>query len=224
MLAPENKGLSYGDGGFSSLVYYVIPWNDGYSVCSDSKIKKHPDTKWVYNTRDKKIAMKENMNNWKIKYTKGDLVRDAERDFDVIAHGCNCWCSMGKGIALTVKIKYPRAFDADRATALGSSDKLGTYSSWSNDEITILNMYTQWTYKGSSVKADYDAIRNGMKLVKQNFSGKKIGLPLIGAGLAGGDFDIIETIITEELRGENVTIVVWEKDYKNLEKYKSKLS
>ena len=24
-----------------------------------------------------------------IKYIKGDLVRDAERDYDVIGHGCN---------------------------------------------------------------------------------------------------------------------------------------
>ena len=33
------------------------------------------------------------------------------------------------------------------------------------------------------------------------------GLPLIGAGLAGGDWTIIEKIIEEETRGEYVTIV-----------------
>ena len=40
----------------------------------------------------------------------------------------------------------------------------------------------------------------------------KIGLPLIGAGIAGGSWDRIEKIIREELWGEDVTIVVWEKD------------
>lgn len=147
-----------------------------------------------------------------IKYIKGDLVRDAERDYDVIGHGCNCWCTMGAGIALGVKRKWRRAYDADCATAYGDSEKLGTYSSWSNNDITILNLYTQWNYKGSNgVKADYAAIRDCMSLIKQNFSGKKIGLPLIGAGLAGGDWNIIEQIIEDELEGEDVTVVVWEK-------------
>jgi len=147
-----------------------------------------------------------------IKYVKGDLIRDAERDFDVIAHGCNCWCTFGAGIALNVKNTYPRAYDADTATAYGDSDKLGTYTMWENDDITILNLYTQWNYKGSNgVKADYDAIRNCMILIKEDFGGKKIGLPLIGAGLAGGDWDIISKIIEEELEGEDVTVVIWER-------------
>jgi O-acetyl-ADP-ribose deacetylase (regulator of RNase III) len=159
-----------------------------------------------------------------IKYTKGDLVRDAERDFDVIAHGCNCYCVFGAGIALTVKRKYPQAYSADKASAFADKGKLGTYTQWSNDNITILNMYTQWDYKGRNINADYDAIRGCMKAMKSEFSGKKIGLPLIGSGLAGGDFYVIEKIISEELLNEDVTIVVWEKDYKNLEKYKSKFS
>lgn len=150
------------------------------------------------------------MENWKIKYTQGDLVRDAERDFDVIGHGCNCWCTMGNGIALDVKNKWPRAYDADRATSLGDKDKLGTFTSWNTNGFSVLNLYTQWHYKGSDVKADYEAIRNCMKLVKKYFSGKKIGLPLIGAGLAGGDWGVIEKIIEEELLGEDVTVVIWE--------------
>jgi len=159
-----------------------------------------------------------------IKYIKGDLIRDAERDFDVIGHGCNCYCTFGAGIALGVKKSYPDAYAVDKASAFADKGKLGTYTEWSNDNITIINMYTQWDYKNSGRSADYDAIRSCMKAMKSEFSGKKIGLPLVGAGLAGGDFDIIEKIIKEELINEDVTIVVWEKDYKNLKKYKSKLS
>jgi len=146
-----------------------------------------------------------------IKYIKGDLVRDAERDFDVVAHGCNCYCTMGAGIALGVKIKWPQAYAADKASAFADKGKLGTYTQWISNDITVVNMYTQWDYKGSSVNADYDAIRNCMKLMKQNFSGKKIGLPLIGAGLAGGDWNVISEIIEEELVSEDVTVVIWEK-------------
>lgn len=148
--------------------------------------------------------------NWNIKYVKGNLIRDAERDFDVIAHGCNCYCVFGKGIALDVKNKYPRAYDADRTTGLGDKSKLGTYTMWQNENIIILNLYTQWHYSGTDVKADYDAIRSCMQKIKRDFSGKKIGLPFIGAGLAKGDWGIISSIISEELNSEDVTIVVWE--------------
>jgi len=151
------------------------------------------------------------MENWKIKYTQGDLVRDAERDFDVIGHGCNCFNNMGAGIAKDVRIQYPGAYKVDVATQMGSKDKLGKYTKWDGENITILNLYTQWKYGNSERNADYDAIRNCMKSIKEDYSGKKIGLPLIGAGLAQGDWGIISKIIEEELIGEDVTIMIWEK-------------
>jgi O-acetyl-ADP-ribose deacetylase (regulator of RNase III) len=53
------------------------------------------------------------------------------------------------------------------------------------------------------------------KIMKQKFSGKKIGLPLIGAGLASGNWETIESIIKEELLDEDVTVVIWEKGNNN---------
>ena len=49
-----------------------------------------------------------------------------------------------------------------------------------------------------------------MQWIKQHYAGQRIGLPKIGAGLAGGDWEVIEKIIEEELAGENVSIVVLE--------------
>jgi O-acetyl-ADP-ribose deacetylase (regulator of RNase III) len=46
-----------------------------------------------------------------------------------------------------------------------------------------------------------------MAWIKTNFSGERIGLPKIGAGLAGGDWSVILAIISEELASEDVTIV-----------------
>lgn len=38
------------------------------------------------------------------KEIKGDLIKLAlEGEFDVIAHGCNCFCTMGAGIAVAMK-------------------------------------------------------------------------------------------------------------------------
>lgn len=54
---------------------------------------------------------------------------------------------------------------------------------------------------------DYEALRSGLRAMKEKFSGKRIGLPKLGSLLAGGNWSIIEKIIEEEMRGEYVTIV-----------------
>ena len=46
-----------------------------------------------------------------------------------------------------------------------------------------------------------------MKWIAENHKDKKIGMPKIGAGLGGGDWNIIKEIIEEELNGIDVTIV-----------------
>ncbi len=57
------------------------------------------------------------------------------------------------------------------------------------------------------MKANYEAIRSVFKKLKSNYSGKRIGYPKIGAGLAGGDWEKISKIIDEELFNEDHTLV-----------------
>lgn len=147
---------------------------------------------------------------------QGDLVDKARvGEFDVIVHGCNCFCTMGAGIAKTIKQVFPAAYQADKATSSGDEAKLGQYSIAQvevNDKpLTIINGYTQFDWRGAGRKADYDAIRQVFRRVKQNYSGKRIGYPAIGAGLAGGDWAVIAAIINEELAGENHVFVEWKK-------------
>jgi len=131
--------------------------------------------------------------------------------FDVIIHGCNCQCQMGKGIALSIKRQFPEAYAADRATAIGDPMKLGTISVAEivrgDHTFAIVNGYTQFHWRGAGVKADYDAIEKVMQAVKQRFAGKRIGYPKIGAGLAEGDWNRISSIIETELNGEDHTYV-----------------
>ena len=146
---------------------------------------------------------------------EGDLLALAiSGEFDVIVHGCNCQNTMGAGIAKSIKQKFPAAYKADLATAKGSKEKLGTYSSacvhCEGHELTIVNAYTQFSWRGRGVKADYDAIRSVFKAIQSAFSGKRIGYPLIGAGLAGGNWELIAKIIDEELAGENHTLVKYQ--------------
>ncbi len=143
---------------------------------------------------------------------KGDLIKlSIEGDFDVIIHGCNCFCSMGAGIAKTIKSEFPEAYQADLQTGKGNKEKLGTYSSATvmqgGHELTIINAYTQFNWSGRGVIVNYDAIRSVFGKVKEEYTGKRIGYPLIGAGLAGGDWGIISKVIDEELADENHTLV-----------------
>jgi O-acetyl-ADP-ribose deacetylase (regulator of RNase III) len=147
---------------------------------------------------------------------KGDLIKLAQDGtFDVIIHGCNCQCEMSAGIAKFIRNTFPEAYEADLKTEKGSRDKLGTISyatvNKADHEITVINAYTQFDYKGTLVLVDYDAVRSVMRAVKEAFSGRRIGYPKIGAGLAGGDWEILSKIIDEELAGEDHMLVEFSK-------------
>ena len=150
-----------------------------------------------------------------MKSFEGDLIQLAqEGSFDLIAHGCNCFCTMGAGIAKGVRAAFPEAYDADLATSKVDRAKLGTCSAaeairdkWT---LVVVNAYTQYDYRGRGTKVDYEAVRSCMRWIRENYSGRRIGLPKIGAGLAGGDWERIAGIIDEEVPGEDVTIVEYQ--------------
>lgn len=163
--------------------------------------------------------------------TDGDLIKLAkEGKFDVIAHGCNCHSAMGAGIAP----QMAKAFGCDRfkmeligsdVNKLGNIDYqtfvLGENAIWSLEdaknnlnepEITVVNAYTQYNYgrnhsDGEYRPLSYEALTLCMKKMNLVFKGKHIGLPKIGAGLAGGNWERIKGIIQSELRDCKVTIV-----------------
>lgn len=153
-----------------------------------------------------------------IKYVKGDLLELAERGFfDVIVHGCNCFNTMGAGIAAQIAKKYRFAYEADQATKRGDIDKLGTYS-WSRKAaekttedvlFTIINAYTQYHYGKGSVFFDYQAFETVLKTLKVKYHNKtRFGFPLIGCGHAGGDRERVLKILDDILGVDrDVTVV-----------------
>jgi O-acetyl-ADP-ribose deacetylase (regulator of RNase III) len=142
----------------------------------------------------------------------GDLVQLAEqREFDVIGHGCNCMHNMGAGIAKTLAQRFPQVVEADLSTPHGAKDKLGTYSCATVAELNlrVLNIYSQFSHKGPIPRADYAAIEQAARSISREFGGKRLGLPLIGAGLAGGDWLIIKEILGRELESVDLTVVIF---------------
>lgn len=147
-----------------------------------------------------------------MKEIDGDLLLLAKQGhFDVIVHGCNCFCSMGAGIAKQIKKDFPEAFAADQQTIPKDKNKLGTYSKahiqQGNHAFVVINAYTQYNWRGTGLKADYTAIRRVFASVATDFPQARIGYPLIGAGLAGGDWQVIAEIIKQELAGMDHTLV-----------------
>ncbi|UYL05634.1 hypothetical protein PMMJPKLI_00094 [Klebsiella phage KP13MC5-1] len=75
----------------------------------------------------------------------------------------------------------------------------------------VFNAYTQYDFWTPGPRVDYDAIGNAFKqavgLADAVKTGKPIITPLIGAGLAGGDWELIKRIINE-VTGDYPIIVV----------------
>jgi len=143
-----------------------------------------------------------------MKTVKGDLIRLAKQgQFDLITHGCNCFCKMGSGIAKTIREEFPEAYLVDQKTIIGDRNKLGTITYARCGSIVVVNSYTQFDYWSKGVLVEYPAVRSCFEAIKKEFSGERMGIPLIGAGLARGDWRIIEKIIDEVMFGEDVTLV-----------------
>lgn len=181
------------------------------------------------------------------KEIKGDLIELAlQGNFDVITHGCNCFCTMGAGIAP----KMAKAFGCDKfkmesndyksdINKLGCIDydsfdlckndltlefKVFQHSKIRNEfkhwntlkTLTVINSYTQYGFgsnhlNGTKTPLDYEALTLCMRKINHKFKGKHIGLPRIGCGLAGGDWNMVKSIIQKELKNCDVTVVIYDK-------------
>jgi len=146
-----------------------------------------------------------------MKMIDGDLIEYAKDGlFDVIIHGCNCFNKMGAGIALKIKKEFPEAFLADQKTRSGTKTKLGTYTSVFIEkyQLTIINGYTQYRY-GKGKHFDYEAFTELLHKIKNVFHDKRIGMNMIGCGLAGGDSKKVLNIIENIMYNCDITIVLY---------------
>jgi len=137
---------------------------------------------------------------------KGDLFKEIDKH-DVLVHGCNCFCTFGKGFALHVKRLYPEAFEADLRTQKGDRRKLGTLTQAITPKLTVVNAYTQYYYGKGGPHFDLSAFRSCMQMVKSLHSGKRIVMPRVGSGLAGGDWLKTREVLEEVLGDEVVSVV-----------------
>lgn len=168
---------------------------------------------------------------------KGDLIELAKHgEFDAIIHGCNCFHTMGSGIALQLVNKWPQVLEEDKRTSkYGDLSKLGDFTcaicsrkEFDLPPLIVYNCYTQFKFGignggyDKNVLVDYNSIYRVISRINYfnpatpGITGKKIGFPMLGAGLAGGDWDIISKMIYTAIAESNVynhkwTLVLYEK-------------
>ena len=153
----------------------------------------------------------------RIEYRKGDLFSYVPGYHTILAHGVNCQGVMGSGVAKTFKEKYPRAFD-DYIHFLKCFDNYGCapigevcFTRVGND-LTLASMFTQEFYgKDGKKYMSYEAFFNSFLQVADYFVESTIVMPKIGAGLGGGDWEIIEGLINIILENRpKVDVIVFE--------------
>ena len=155
-----------------------------------------------------------------MKRVKGNLIDLAEAgEFDIIVHGCNCFCTMGGGIAREIRSRCPQAWEVDCETVSGDINKLGTYTVGLNNGGTYLiaNAYTQ--FKMSHVGEDvfeYASFEVILRKLAHSEGKCRFGFPMIGMGLAGGDSNRIIKMLEDfsvevASKGGSVTLVEFEK-------------
>ena len=146
-----------------------------------------------------------------IVYKTGDVLASTEKR---IAHGCNCSGGFGSGFAKAVAQLYPSVRQAylhrynTRGWKLGECQILGVGDGTGRE---IANCATQQRYgkPDEGPYVSYPAIRQVFRdLCSSSWRDGGFAIPKIGAGLAGGNWDIISKIIEEESGDVEVRVYI----------------
>lgn len=150
----------------------------------------------------------------RINYRKGDVLTTDVNRARILAHVVNSLGGFGKGFAANLARKHPAVkkeyqgwfmrgelvenCPQDDAFRLGNIQAVAI-----SDTLTVINMLAQNGYKSAknSRPLDYDALAKCLVKVRQIALSEKrpVVMPKIGSGLAGGDWQVIEKIIIENL-------------------------
>lgn len=160
-----------------------------------------------------------------ITYKTGNLLDTPDH---VIVHGVNCQGVMGSGVAKAIREKWPVVYEEYRNAwneafiyldnnqnssfgdfLLGRIQFVGV-----GDGKHVVNAFTQEYYSHDGKKyVSYDAIDQCMsnlriKLELDYWAIPTVSMPKIGAGLGGGNWEVIEAIINHRLH--DVAVTIWE--------------
>lgn len=147
-----------------------------------------------------------------MKYTtvKGDLLANSR---GVIIHGCNDKGVMGSGVAAGIKTRHPLAFEVYQDAFAAGELEIGTCTFYQHsNDLWIANAVTQTLgtrnpLNYQAITACFSATLNFMIALEAargiQFGSLPLLFPMIGAGRAGGDWNIISKLIDDALDSSN---------------------
>lgn len=156
---------------------------------------------------------------------KGDLIELYKQDeFNAIGHGCNCFHTMGAGIALAInRYTNGKALKVDKESVYGDINKLGkdTYCDFGPGR--IYNLYTQYsTAHDNCVAVHWKSVREAIEgmivnelVITEFLEPVHVAIPLIGCGLANGSkkdlFKVLDYISDDFSSQVSLTVVEYSK-------------
>jgi O-acetyl-ADP-ribose deacetylase (regulator of RNase III) len=162
-----------------------------------------------------------------MKVIKGDLITAAcKGDVDVLVHGANCRKLMGSGIAGAIAKRIPQLTSVDLEDHRDSVGRLGRWSTCivtHERKLTLpddpeptkdvfldkpfigVNLYTQLN---PGAQFYHPVFEEGLRRLAEIHRSKIIGMPMIGGGIGGGNWEqILNTMVKiEKNTGSNFVL------------------
>ncbi|BBM00172.1 macro domain-containing protein [Microbulbifer sp. GL-2] len=156
-----------------------------------------------------------------IHYVKGDATAPRTEGHAIITHICNDLGKWGRGFVLAISKRWKEPERQYKAWFTGNlRPQLGDVQFVTVTEaLTVANIIGQHGVRSPRNKTApapvrYDSIREGLSLVADYAQEKSasIHMPRIGCGLAGGQWEEIEPIITGSVVSKGVEVFVYDLD------------
>lgn len=154
-----------------------------------------------------------------IREIEGDLL-DFPEESNVILQCCNRQNKMGSGLALSIKERFPQAYEADTKAFQENLNQLSMFSVATLDGGNkIVNLYAQEHYGRDKRYLDYEALYSGLEKIKELLEkaveegrNYRLGIPYkLGSDRAGGNWNIVKVIIEEIFTNSHIDVVIVKK-------------
>jgi O-acetyl-ADP-ribose deacetylase (regulator of RNase III) len=148
-----------------------------------------------------------------IHFVSGDLFANTHAA-QAFAHGCNCQGSMGAGIALTFRARYPDMYERYRAHCKAEPRQFNLGDAWlwkAEGQPWVFNLGTQEGYW--RCRASYEAIDTALQRMRELADSEgisSIAMPRIGVGYGGLSWKKVRPIVECVFAGWPGTLVVYE--------------
>lgn len=158
---------------------------------------------------------------------QGDIMSPNRTGHEVlVCHQVNCMGVMGAGLAKQLRDLFPQMYRSYKALCNMASDKrtlLGQIDTcpvnYNGYDYTIVSIFGQEHYGKGGCFTDYDALRKAFQTIRGMASplparvSTRVRIPYrLGCGLAGGDWNVVISIIQEELLDHDIIVEIWKKD------------